>query len=57
MHQFNYMGRFINISPQKSRTENEQLMENPIYTRVEGCSPQATLVCEGTNSKICQKTY
>jgi hypothetical protein len=25
------------------------LMGNPVYTWVEGCSPQATLVYEGTN--------
>jgi hypothetical protein len=26
-------------------------MGNPVYAREEGCSPQATLVYEGTNSK------
>jgi hypothetical protein len=35
----------------KTPTERGQLMENPVYTWVEGCSPQAILVYEGTNSK------
>jgi hypothetical protein len=41
----------------KTPTEKGQLMGNPVYTRVEGCSPQATLAYEGTNSKMYQKTY
>jgi hypothetical protein len=41
----------------KPPNEKEQLMGNPVYTLVEVYSPQATLVYEGTNSKICQKTY
>jgi hypothetical protein len=41
----------------KTPTEKGQLMENPVYTSVEGSSSQATLVYEGTNSKICQLIY
>jgi hypothetical protein len=41
----------------KPPTEKGQFMGNPVYTLVEGCSPQATLVYEGTNSKLYQKTY
>jgi hypothetical protein len=41
----------------KTPTEKGQLMGNPVYTWVENCSPQATLVYEETNFKICQKTY
>jgi hypothetical protein len=33
----------------KTPTEKGQLMGNPVYTRVEGRGPQATLVYEGTN--------
>jgi hypothetical protein len=32
-------------------------MGNPVYTWLEGCSCQATLVYEGTKSKASQKTY
>jgi hypothetical protein len=41
----------------KTPTEKGQLIGNPVYTGVEVCSPHTTLVYEGTNSKICQKTY
>jgi hypothetical protein len=57
MQQINYMGNPSTCHHNKTPTEKGQLMGNPVYTCVESCSPQATLVYEGTNSKICQKTY